>query len=456
MPSTQHQSQPTGRGPDRRRWWGAVVASLAAAGWAANDGAQVSAGAQGAASAAQMAGVADGEPVELGIYLYSAESAAAQSSVERGEIGSAEHQAELVVEHLNASGGILGHPVEAVIYEGDLARGSDINDQEACALFTQDHNVVAVASNLPNGTNEVMLQCLSELNIPLFEANLTAYPDWTTEAYARYPLFAHTGLSWDRLVDPFVDHLVAAEYFTSWDTENGGPGSAEVKIGILAPDFPRAHEVVAELIAPALERHGLAIEADAYPVAPGDYPNVMLRFRDAGITHVISVGAGASLQFPPVAEGQQYRPRYAVTTKNWPLGQSGGMAPAAQLVGALGVGWAPLADVPPAQRSEESPREAECMTLMTEGGEDMSDDTTRVGAANVCEAAFLLRDAFDAGGGLTSEDWLAGLESLGSVDSVQTLGVSFGPDQHDAVAVVRGLAFSEECTCFEYTTEIEL
>ncbi len=89
--------------------------------------------------------------------------------------------------------------------------------------------------------------------------------------------------------------------------------------------------------------------------------NAVLKFRSAGVTHVITVPTGGALPFAfmPSAESQGYRPRYAMNSLEIPAFVDLNV-PNAQLKDALAVGWLPTSDVLTPQRPNDNPAERLC------------------------------------------------------------------------------------------------
>jgi len=432
---------------------------ITASGVAASDTSGGGGGTAGPAGSSTLpTGRGSNKPIKVGYYLYNTQQAAALSVAfgyrgNPGDWGDGKAQSQLFVDYLNATGGLLRHPIQLVFSQANLQSDASTNEQAACAAFTQDNHVTAVISG--NGSDiDVLQKCLHKYNVPLIESNVAAYANWTDASYKKFPLFAFVnGLSWNRLADAYVDQLVAEHYFTGWDPVSGQASAAQgVKIGVVAPDTPEAHDAVDHYLQPALARRGLKFTDEAFVTAgSNDYSSVVLRFRSANVSHVLFTDISL-LTFGPEAESQHYRPRYGLSTKSWPRGLTK-VLPAGQLHGATGVGWMPLADMglEAPQRPAPSASEVRCVNMMTKGGQDMSHTEARINAGYICDMGWLLRAAFTAGGGLGPNQWLAGLNALhSSVEPAVTFMSFYGPGRHDGVARLRQLAYDDSCSCFQY------
>ena len=114
--------------------------------------------------------------------------------------------------------------------------------------------------------------------------------------------------------------------------------------------------------------------------------SAVLRFRSAGVSHVLFVTVNNSELwfFMPAAESQGYRPRYGLASYHVPatLPQ---FVPAAQLHGAVGIGWSPYQDVVESQDPGGRPAVPECMDLMERRASRPANRSEEGVAVVVCE-----------------------------------------------------------------------
>jgi ABC-type branched-subunit amino acid transport system substrate-binding protein len=175
--------------------------------------------------------------------------------------------------------------------------------------------------------------------------------------------------------------------------------------------------------------------------------SAVLRFKAAGVTHVY----GASAFFLQAAESQNYRPRYAYLPGLGAIGAAN--SPAAQMRGAMTVGWAPSSDVNAPQDPPASPAGKHCTALMTRKGMSTSNRTDLTNMLTTCDSLYSLRDALEAGGVANVAGLRSGFESLGSgFPTALTFQVTMGPGRHHGVNAVRDMAYDTSCTCLIYTT----
>jgi hypothetical protein len=168
--------------------------------------------------------------------------------------------------------------------------------------------------------------------------------------------------------------------------------------------------------------------------------------RAAGIDRVLFLGSGLSLPyvFPTVAESQGYRPRYGITTDDGPDFMATN-APAAQLTGAMAVGWEPQYDVADSDVVlQHDGLWRTCAQRMKRAG-----FTPRDGRR--CTGLYFLEQALRGTSVLSADALRAGADRIGSASySTMNYGTFVGPRRYDGVSAIRVLRFDAACTCFRY------
>lgn len=360
----------------------------------------------------------------------------------------AESQAiwKAVIAQVNARGGLAGRRI--VPSWAWITSDSGTNatrSQAACEQFTHDERVAAVV--VDGATDISIASCLAQHRVPVVDVGQTSYPydDVDLGALAPY-LYAPGRLSMSRF-GVYVDQLAARGFFAR--------GS---KVGLLRFDLPDQERTRRTVIEPALRRHGLALTTDIafspvegtadLPRASSEAGNAVLQMRRAGVDRVLFLGSGLSLPyvFPTVAESQGYRPKYGITTDDGPDFMATN-APAAQMAGAMAVGWEPQYDVPDSDavlRGDALWRS--CAGLMRAAG-----FTPRDGRR--CTGVYFLERALRGASTVSAAALRRGADRLGATAySTQNYATHFGPGRYDGVSHVRVLRFTSECTCFRYLT----
>ena len=439
-------------------------------GTAAGPAGTVPSAAPGAASAVVGPGVTARE-IRIGLpYSANAQEAAAAlgAAGEGAGGGDGRRMWEVVVNATNAAGGVLGRRLVPVwhVFDSTSSEPQASKEQSACERWTQDEKVFWAAVF----GGETITPCLHKAGVAQTSSSLT---DASTAFYRAHPYFVEAGmLQMDRVAAALPANLQAQGYFSQWDTVRGAPGGAmPVKVGIVAFDDARTKNAVRSILVPAVKR---VVGSDpevveiAYPQSSADNATSIsaiqaatLRFRDAGVTHVLpfeTVGAGVGTFFAQGAEQQKYYPRYGLTSGNGAqLLVDQNLWPRSTLNGAVGFGWLPLVDLTNADNPDDGPfsndARRSCLALMTKGGIDVSAAIVKRQAIEMCNSVRLLGAALERGGGAVNRDaFLAGVHALGtSFESGLTFGTRYDPAHHDGVALVRPFGFTSSCGCFRYT-----
>lgn len=357
------------------------------------------------------------------------------------------------VRDVNKSGGVLGRKLAVYFHTFDGAAAISNPSRtigEMCADFRDDHKVFAVLFDV---ADPGLRKCLAEMGSPLLVLDGVS-SIMPAAAYAEHGgsfVYGPTAITVERLAQLFIQSLMTRSFTSPWNTTAGGPGNAGVKLGVIHVDTPDQNALYAAY-ARELAKHGrkfaesvtYAREASA---AISATRSAVLRFRTNGITHVF----GASAFFMREAESQNYRPRYAYLPGLGTLGASN--SPAAQMKGALTVGWTPASDVNAAQDPGDTRGAKHCRAAMKAGGLSTADRADLGTMYAVCDSLYALRDALKAGKAANVPGLRRGYESLGTrFGTALTFGASLGPNRHYGVDSVRDMAFDSGCDCLKYTS----
>lgn len=371
------------------------------------------------------------------------------------DYGDQEAQAKAVIADINARGGVAGRKLMPVFYDYDYsATNPSANAQAACTRWTQDRPVFAVVVMLQHAAEDELSSCLAKRQTILINATPWGRPNAVYSRYSPYLYGLHEA-SLERQVPVWLQRLRALGYFTGWDTNLGRPTHAPAKVGILSygalygPEFTKI--VRTEL--GKLSQHVAATfdaSGDTSQLS-NEMSAAVLRFREAGVTHVIPPPILMTF-FMPAAASQNYRPRYAVDSGISPLGMQS-FAPVGQLSGAMGVGWIPTADVDNARHpSDVGAAESRCRKVMESAGQGTSArDAFRL-MVRACDGLNFLATAI-AHGGLSPLGVRNGVAALGSLPSAATFNMTFPSGRPQGASAVRDLAYREDCSCFEYLSK---
>lgn len=462
---------------------GASVDGVAAPGAVAGPGggaggrAGARARAAGATAGQGSVGVAPGVSAAPGItdttitvgMVVAVNSGAANAALGAGGIdaGDPRRNAEVMINEMNARGGIAGRKIVPVFHDFDTtsAETSESQYQAACENFTQDHKVFAALS----GGTESFIQCLTRAGVVIIEDNVA-----TSDAalFRKYPTYFELNMNLDRIATLEVQALQAQNYFSGWNSSSGQPGPAPVKVGIVTVDTPQFAHAVDDVLVPALRRLGFGPTPDNIvrvadvrrqqevgAVAPA-VSSAVLRFRSSGVTHVLIFehNAIATLLFTNNADSQGYRPRYGVTTGNGVqalLDQ--GAYPRGQLNGIVGIGWFPSIDITPAENPDDGPYSNEsrrrCIDLYKRNGVSYDNANAWTVALTTCNSFNLLKLAMESAPAPTRDGFVASMNALGRrFESAITFAIRFDADHHDGAAAYRHWAYIRDCGCMRYTS----
>ena len=409
-------------------------------------------------------------------YTINSQAASAALGVAGNGVGGNNGQDvwTIIINDINAHGGILGRKVVPVWHAYDDTSQDSLDQQEsaACADWTQDHKVFAVIAN-DQTSSHTLQNCVSKAGaVQLWE-------DFTTSdnsTFTRFPYYVEGGtLQQDRLAPQLPAALAASGYFSGWDTTTGTASKAvPVKVGVVSFDDAASTTAIQHFLTPALK--ALGYDPDVvyvtYPTSEAangtsisQIDSAVLKFRQDGVTHVIpwdAQGAGVGYFFAVGASGQKYYPRYGLQSGDGMqilLSATNSSALAQEMIGSVGWGWVPLADVDPATDPDNGPysnaARRSCVALMTKHGEDMSSDITKRQAVDACDEANLLKAALQAGGPTISRaSFLAGINGLGSTfPDGFTPATLLNAAHHDGAALWRAFAFNTGCQCFHYSSQ---
>lgn len=382
--------------------------------------------------------------------------------------GDAEAQYDIIINDINAHGGVLGRKLKALIYHYDATSTESIDQQEsaACAYWTQDNKVLAVAEG-EGSQSDTLLSCLNKAGVIEVDEEFNS-SDLST--FQRFPYFVEVGaLDADRMAAVWPGQLKSQGYFGGWDYNTGSASKvAPVKVGIISFDDAGSTRAVDDYLEPALKSMGYPFEYARvmFPTGEADngttisqIQNVVLKFRSDNVTHVLpveSLGAGIGGFFARGASSQRYYPRFGLNSGNGAQVLVGaGVWPTDELRGSIGYGWVPLADVSyaddPTNGPDSNASRQHCVKLMRDHGQAVSDAITERQVVQSCDELHFLADRLRRAGALNRDAFLQAVNGAGAgFVAGDTFSTFFSASRHDGVAEGRPFTFQSSCTCFRY------
>jgi hypothetical protein len=391
--------------------------------------------------------------IRIGIP-YCNDCAAANGALGAGQNdpGDTRRYYQTAIDDVNARGGVVGRKLVPVFHEVSATDNLDASAQAACETWTQDNQVAAVFFR-----GEIVYACALKAGVMAWGTG------GTKPVFDRYPnLFTPATIRLEGLFEKTVHAMVKAGWHkpdATWPTG---------KIGLITWENAEYEYAMKNGYLKGMAAQGLKAEDVRYVAVPQNASAVadasaaissaVLSFRQKGVDHVfigdgpagIFAGAGLTLLFLQNAKSQGYYPRYGFNTNNSPDFDS---HPKDQLVGMLAIDG-----VDSEKENDEgialNPVRERCFALMAKKGLPVSDELTRLLAANACEIAFFADAIFEQAGATSLDRVVAAGQALGtSYRSPLTYGTRFADGRRDGLYLFRNLRFDESCGCIRYTSK---
>lgn len=358
-----------------------------------------------------------------------------------------EGEIEAINTWINAHGGIAGRKLDPVVIKSDVERSGYAAEAEAaCEAFTEDHKVFVVVVP-PQISRPEFVSCLAARNTPVVDGGFWPFDrrDWQRLAGILYMPNRPRPERW---VAAYIDGLAAQGFF--------GKGT---KVGLLRFEGAPFRRVTEGVLKPRLAAHGVRL-TDEFAITPpqntsseygtmnAQLNSAVLRFNDKDVDRVIFFGTLLEMQFffMHSAEAQGFRPRYGLSSLDWPSFLEG-LAPRDQLRGAVGVGWSIGYDVAAARDPGPNAAATRCKKILQDAGLDPG-----AGRNAKCDSAFFLKAALDRAPALNLMGLRLAVEGMGrSFEPAETFAAQFGPSRYDGPASFRYVRFDDGCACFRYS-----
>jgi len=407
--------------------------------------------------------------VTIGIgYVTNGDAANAAIGATGISQGDPRGEAQAVVNYINNHGGVAaGRKLVPVWQPYDATSTSTpaSQDQAACANYTQDHRVFAVADS---GLTTNLGACLLKAGVFMdFSGDIIKGDN---SYFHKYPNYVDVGtLSEDRYMSEEVQIFQRQKWFSPWNTTTGQAApTGTAKLGVLTINNSWWDTPVNKVLLPALAKAGHPVSSgDVFRVTfpqttdqeaqtVSDIQTAALRFRSDGVTHVVITDPNGllTLIFSRNAQGQRYFPRYGVSSGSGmeALVTAGDIDPST-LNGAIGLAWDPSLDLTPAMSAHyKTPATASCLKVMKQAGYTFPDVNSQGIALSTCDTLFFLADVISRSA--------PNFTLASALNAVAGIGSSFRPaneplafvsaTRHDALQQGWDMAWDSGCGCAKY------
>ena len=452
---------------------GAATSGAGAAGGSSTGtaGATGATGAQPAAAAAPGAAGKNGPGVTakeifIGIaYTKNGDqaNAAIGAAISRGD---ERENARAVIDQINERGGVAGRKLVPVFhaYDAQSAETTAQQQQAACATFTEDNKVFASTAS----GDDALDACLAKAGV--FQVTSGGIINQDAKFFRDFPsVFSVGAMSQDRMMTDLVKAFGRQDYFSGWDTNLAQPAKTKAKLGILSLDTPTWNRPLDKVLLPALARAGHPVETrlvvrvhnpqsqGEVGQTVGDIQNAALRFRDAGVTHVVMLDATAFMTLTCLnnTRSQRYFPRLGANSATGMQAlHDAGAVDAQQFSGAVGLGWLPTLDLPAGQGDKYlTPATKECLdNNKKRTGQEFTSTNAASIALSICDSINGIAAAIaKAGPVLNFQTGIKGMEAIGGTLRTAAIPKVFlGPGRHDGLELGFDLKWDTACTCAKY------
>ena len=396
-------------------------------------------------------------PIHIGVTIDNSQAQVAQAlQVNLPNQGSAVDQVNALVNWINGHGGLGGHQVIPDFQNVSTYDYQPSDWTAACKQFTEQNHDFAVIGSA--GNQEGALVCYEQAKTLFLTFDAVEYETSTYTRNGEY-VYLPGSLAQDQAMLAEINGVAQQGFF------KGNP-----HLGIMVQDIPEYHDIVENVVKPALARAGFSGQLDVNYVVNSmgsanagevvqQIDQTETQFQIDGVTNVMFMypGGGGWLFFSKAAQSQHHTFRYAFSTADEPNLIAGNAPDASQLANSVGVGWLPGFDVADAQEGPYpgTPAEKSCLDIMTRAGQGRSDRYNGAQINAYCDSFFLLYNAAKGLSTVTPDAVSAAIQRLGTSyqealpipNGTQYLAARpMGPDFY------RLDHYDSGCGCFKYNS----
>ncbi len=425
----------------------AAVALLALAGCAttaADPGAT-----SGAPSASGVPGPGvTADTIKVGAVVLAGANSAGSGGFNVAPQGDVKKQAQIIVDSINASGGIGGRKVELIIREFDSSTDSPTTETALCTSFTQDDEVFAVL--LLGQRTTAARSCYKKATTVMIDISQAAQPVSTYSTLAPY-YWTPNSRDLDSATAAMIDEL-------------GGNGflAKGAKVGVLVEKEAAFEGVYTSVVTPALQELGItpveqSIDQSTSENAFATAGSAAAGFQGAGVDRILFLGRPDNVgYFTSFTTQQNYYPKLAIGSFETPtfIAQNPSVYAPKSLAGAQGIGFLPDVDGVKSLAYPQPGAEQACVDTLAKGGITFPDRFQAKTALRFCDGFGFLKAAGDKVGSaaLNAESLSAAAATLGetwqAATTLKTSIAASGTQLYAPAAEYKGLSY--DGAWFEY------
>lgn len=350
-----------------------------------------------------------------------------------------------IIDYANSHGGFAGRKLKAIWYDLKLSNQRPAEDAAACAKWTQDNKVFAMA-----GATDQYRACAEKAGaVSILSGNSVA------STFQKYPHFVDpVSIRLDRMGPVTVGGLYKAGYFSG-------------KLGLITWDDPNYRYAMTQGYLPSLASHGIkpatdpiyvSVTQDANSVAElaAEMRSAVAKFKTLGIDHVLIqdgpagvwAGGGLTLEFMNNAKSQRYYPRYGGNAYNIPGSSE---LPADEQDHELAILDTDQTSENDAGWHVNAQRE-KCFKIEVRAGLPPKNDEDRGLAAQTCDEIFFLQRLINSVPVVNADNVINAIAKLGtSFAPASVYGTNFFPGRRDGSDKVRLVQYFQSCNCLKYS-----
>jgi len=358
------------------------------------------------------------------------------------QVASAAEQVPILVDQINAAGGVNGRTIRLVTADFDVTQPTAPQENAACNTFTKDNQVFAVLA-LRSDATSAYKSCLAEAGT-LFIASSPTQPVTDAILSAHPNFYAPQTMGLDRFVPAYVTALADAGFF------EGG------KLGVIvSSDNPVFQETYDAVMAPALEAAG------ATPVYVGSVPDDFARAGDAAATELpkmVEAGVDRLMALEPngigigtfIAGGAAagFTPKATMSTFDTPDPVLE-VLPPGTLAGVTGFAFG--STVADSQVDSLNPTAQRCLADLTAAGQQIADSNGRAVSLINCAGIWFVADVLaNVTGAISAETFAEGVRALGTNYESTWGSLNMTLDGRTGQYQFTAFDYDKECNCFIY------